>query len=110
LVVDGYVGYDSIASDKIKIQRCWAHTRRYFMDIVKTLNTDQLKDSTVCHVLNLMSPIFQAEAKFVKENLVVTDVKERRNSIEYKQMLTNLYDYVQSIQPERDTTLFKAVN
>jgi transposase len=110
LVVDGYAGYDSIASSKIKMQRCWAHTRRYFMDIVKTLNKDQLKDSAAYQVVNLMSPIFQAEAKFVKENLVVTDVKERRNSKEYKQMLTNLYDYVQSIQPERDTPLAKAVN
>ena len=26
LVVDGYAGYDSIASSKIKIQRYWAHT------------------------------------------------------------------------------------
>ena len=33
------------------------------------------------------------------ENLVVTDVDESRNSKEYKHMLTNLYDYVQSIQP-----------
>jgi len=33
------------------------------------------------------------------ENLVVTDVEESRNSKEYKHMLTNLYDYVQSIQP-----------
>ena len=80
------------------------------MDIVKTLNKDQLKNSAAYQVVNLMSPIFQAEAKFVKENLVVTDVKERRNSKEYKQMLTNLYDYVQSIQPERDTSLAKAVN
>ena len=94
----------------MKIQRCWAHTIRYFIDIVNTLNKDQLKDSAAYQVVNLMSPIFQAEAKFVKENLVVTDVKKRRNSQEYKQMLTNLYDYVQSIQPERDTPLAKAVN
>ena len=75
----------------------------------KTLNKDQLKDSAAYQVVNLMSPIFQAEAKFVKEQLVVPDVKEKRNSKEYKQMLTNLYDYVQSIQPERDTPLAKAV-
>jgi hypothetical protein len=61
-------------------------------------------------VVNLISHIFEAKAKFVKEDLVVIDVKERRNSKEYKQMLTNLYDHVKSFQPEIITFLEKMGN
>ena len=42
VVTDGYAGYDELVKEGIKIQRCFAHTRRKFYDIVKVL-PDELK-------------------------------------------------------------------
>ena len=47
VVIDGYAGYDELVDQGIKIQRCFAHIRRKFYNIVKVLPDELKKVSAV---------------------------------------------------------------
>lgn len=63
IVTDGYAGYDELSNKGIKIQRCFAHIRRKFYDIVKVLNDEQKKISTANEMVNRIDKLFAKEAE-----------------------------------------------
>lgn len=54
LQVDGYAGYNELASKEVvELLCCWAHARRYFMDITKSSKNS--KAETAVNLINLSS-------------------------------------------------------
>lgn len=110
LVCDGYAGYNDVACDDVKIQRCLVHVRRYFYDIVKTTPRTLLKDSVACEMVNKIDRLFNEESKFSSSKLGPAAIYEKRHSEEYQIMVNDVYNYLHSINAESGIPLAKAVN
>lgn len=110
VTVDGYAGYNSLRHNGIKIQRCMVHARREFANIVKTLTDEQLKDSAAYKVVLLMDKIFHEEKKMRDAKMSAMTIKDQRQSDVYQTLITNLESYIDSIVPEKGSTLDKAVS
>ena len=110
LVCDGFKGYDQIKNDNIKIQRCFAHIRRNFYDIVKTLPESQKAQSKANEMVRRIDKLFYLENKFNKDNLSPLQIKEERHKEEYLKVVDDIYSFLHSIDAEERTPLSKAVN
>lgn len=109
LVCDGYAGYDDIASKNIKIQRCWAHIRRNFYNISKTLSQEQRKSSIAFKMVLLMEEVFHLESIFVEKGLSPEEIYTQRHLDTYQSKLNAVYDLLHSINAESGTPLDNAV-
>lgn len=110
LVCDGYAGYDSLKNMGVKLQRCMVHSRRYFNDVVKTLDENERKKSRAYKVLEIMSKLFQKEAEFKEKKYTASKIKEERSSDSYLQIIKELNEYIDSIDCRNNEGLSKAVN
>ena len=109
IVTDGYAGYDELANKGMKIQRCFAHIRRKFYDIVKTLPNEQKKVSTANEMVRRIDRLFEVEAKFKANKKSPFEIKEIRQSDEYLKIVNDIYDYLHMINAEKGTPLYAAV-
>jgi hypothetical protein len=65
---DGYVGYDTYASDhEVKLLGCWMHARRRFAEIVKSTKTAGLSHEAI----NIIGNLYKIE-KYIKDNNFTT--------------------------------------
>lgn len=103
LVCDGYIGYDKLreANPNLKIQRCFAHIRRYFYDVVKVLSDKKKKESKASEMVKQIDMLFNLENKMKEENLDPLEIKKRRHSKDYQNVLDSIYTYLHSINPKK---------
>ena len=109
IVTDGYAGYDDLASKGIKIQRCFAHIRRKFYDIVKVLNDGQRKVSSANEMVKRIDRLFAKEAELKANKKSPLEILEARRSDSYMKIVNDIYDYLDSINAEEGTPLDAAV-
>ena len=109
IVTDGYAGYDELASKGIKIQRCFAHIRRKFYDIVKVLNDEEKKISAANEMVRRIDKLFDIEAKLKANKKTPYEIKEIRQTGDYMKIVNNIYDYLHSINTEEGTPLDAAI-
>lgn len=105
LVVDGYAGYNEVPLRK---QRCWAHARRKFYDIAKTLPAAKRKESEACKVVAMMDSLFAEEREWREGCLTASEIKDRRNSPEYLAKAYGIRDFIKSLDPLEGSPLDKA--
>ncbi|MBU1142592.1 MAG: IS66 family transposase [Firmicutes bacterium] len=81
VVCDDYAGYTKLKKDnqKIKLQRCFAHVRRRFADIVKTLPEENVSSSYAKKILDIIGKLFYLELIYKKEKLIASEILARRN-------------------------------
>jgi hypothetical protein len=81
IVCDDFKGYTKLKKDnpKIKLQRCFAHVRRRFADIVKTLPEENHSSSYAKKILDVIGQLFHLESLYKKEKLNAKDILIRRN-------------------------------
>lgn len=109
LVCDKYAGYDKF-KDKLKgIQRCMAHARRYFFDVLKGLKPNEAKMSKAKLVVEIFDKLFNLEKKFKEKKYTVIEIKEKRNTIEYQNVVNSLHDEIWNINAQPGSLLDKAV-
>ncbi len=108
LVADGYAGYNVLKNNGIKIQLCFAHIRRKFYDIVKTLSEETKKQSVAAEMVKRIDRLFHEEA-LMKKNLSPMEIGEHRQSAEFMKILDDIYSYLDTINPEKGTKLEEAV-
>jgi len=109
IVADGYAGYDELTAKGIKIQRCFAHIRRKFYDIVKVLSDDQKRISVANEMVKRIDKLFEVEAKLKAQKKTPREIKEIRQSGDYMIIVNSIYDYLDSIKAEEGTPLEAAV-
>jgi len=80
VVCDDYAGYNKLKKDNphIKLQRCWAHARRKFTDILKAFPQHQVKETTSYKIVELMNQLFKFEALYREMDLPISDILKRR--------------------------------
>ena len=110
VVVDGYSGYDILKEKGIKIQLCFAHIRRKFYDIAKVLSSELKKKSAAQEMVNRIDKLFRAEAILKQSKKTPLEIYNYRQSDEYMKIVNDIYDYLDSINPEEGTLLYDAVN
>jgi transposase len=93
IVCDDYAGYTKLKKDnpKIKLQRCFAHVRRRFADIVKTLPEENHSLSYAKKILDVIGKLFYLESIYKKEKLIAPEILKRRNK-EHPPILKELED------------------
>lgn len=109
IVTDGYVGYDELAKKGIKIQRCFAHIRRKFYDIVKVLPDELKRVSAANEMVRRIDKLFKIEAKLKAEKKTPLEIGKYRKNEEYLRIVDDIYSYLHEIKPEEGTPLETAV-
>ena len=110
VVADGYAGYDVLKEKGIKIQLCFAHIRRKFFDIAKVLSHELKKKSAAQGMVNRIDKLFRIEAILKEKKKTPLEIYNYRQSDEYMKIVNDIYDYLDSINPEEGTLLYDAVN
>jgi hypothetical protein len=111
LVCDDFKGYTKLKKDnpKIKLQRCFAHVRRRFADIVKTLPEENHSSSYAKKILDVIGQLFYLESLYKKEKLNATDLIARRNK-EHPPILKELEELLFNHVYKPGSALESAVN
>ena len=80
MVCDDYGGYNKLRKTypKIKLQRCWAHARRKFSDILKSLDKQDIKDTVSYKIIILMNQLFKFEALYKEKELPISEILKQR--------------------------------
>ena len=65
IICDGYKGYDSI-SESIKLQGCFSHCRRYYMDAVNVVPKDARADCAAMKGVEFCNKLFDIERRLKK--------------------------------------------
>lgn len=80
VVCDDYGGYNKLRKTypKIKLQRCWAHARRKFSDILKSLDKQDIKDTVSYKIIILMNQLFKFEALYKEKELPISEILKQR--------------------------------
>ena len=106
LLTDGYSGYNNL--NGIANAYCRAHARRKFVEIVKTLSDEQVKESVSNKIVKLIDKLFVEEAKFKENNYGPQTICEMRNSDEYIEILNSIFKILHEVEPEKGTALERA--
>ena len=111
IVCDDYAGYTKLKriNSNIKLQRCFAHVRRRFMDIVKSLPIEIRASSQAAKILEVISNIFHYESLYKKEKLLVSEVVERRNK-DITPLIKSLEDLIFNHDYKPNSAIKKAVD
>ena len=109
---DGYPGYDALPNKvlgKIKIQRCWAHIRRYFNDCIKSIAKSKRDQSIAFKVSNKINEMFKYESMMKDNEYSKFEIEEFRNGNEYQKVIQEIDKLILNIDYGSNSMLKKAV-
>ena len=107
---DNYSGYDKLKSNNsnIMLQKCWAHVRRRYADILKNLNEKQKKESKAYLILKEIGKLFDLEKQYRKDKLTPSQIVEARKK-NVPPIKEKLYELVYNSNPAKNSALEKAI-
>ena len=108
---DDYSGYDTMKKNNpnIKLQRCWAHVRRRFADIVKALDYKSKNNSVAYKILLEISKLFELEKKYKKQNKNPIQILKLRQK-DMPIIIKNIENLVFNCNPLKGSALDNAIN
>ena len=108
---DDYSGYDVLKKQNknIKLQRCWAHVRRRFADIVKSLNESQKKDRYAFKILQEIGKLFILEAKYKKQKKNPISILQSRK-LDMPPIIENIKKLIFEANAIKGSALDNAIN
>lgn len=108
---DDYYGYDTLKKNNphIKLQRCWAHVRRRYADIVKALDSKSKNNSIAYKILLEISKLFELEKKYKKQNKNPIQILESRQN-DMPPIIDNIKNLVFNCNPLKKSALENAIN
>jgi hypothetical protein len=107
LVTDGYAGYNNIPN--VVRQVCMVHGRRKFFEIYKSLSKDLRENPISAKVVDLFDKIFYQERLFKENSLSPDEIKTKRNSEEYLNLIKDLKTLLENINASPSSSLGVAV-
>jgi transposase len=111
VVCDDFKGYTKLTKDNpnIKLQRCWAHARRRFMDILKALPKHQRKDTLSLKIVELINKLFAYEAHYKENKIPPSEILVQRHQDQLP-VLEALKKLVFEAAPKPNSLLETALN
>lgn len=105
LVCDAYPGYKKLG---VRRQLCWAHVRRRFFDIYKTLRKEARADSDAGKVVAMIDAIFAEERAWREACLTSGEIKEKRGKEPYLAKVHGVRDFIERMKPAPGSRLEEA--
>ena len=111
VVCDDYNGYDSLAktNPKIELQRCWAHVRRRFANIAKTIDSKNLKNSIAVKILQEIEKFFKEEKIIQEISKSFEEIIEKRQTL-IKPHLDEIDKIIMETKVKKGSVLEEAFN
>ena len=111
VICDDYSGYDKLRKNKdnIKLQRCWAHARRKYMDILKAMPADVRKKSIAFNIVSKMDKLFKIEEKAHKDKIFGKELINLRHKEELP-IINKIHDLVFNYTPKQGSAFEGAIN
>lgn len=111
ILCDDYRGYDKLAKENanIKLQRCWAHVRRRYADIVKNLPKNKITESKAYQILSKVSKLFELEKGYREKKLTPSQIYKERQSKQTKQIKEDIYQLVFNTTAHPVSSLYEAI-
>ena len=111
VICDDYSGYDKLRKNKndIKLQRCWAHARRKYMDILKAMPEKNRKESIAYNIVSKMDKIFKIEEKAHKDKIFGKELIDLRHKEELP-IINKIHDLVFNYTPKQGSAFEGAIN
>lgn len=108
---DDYSGYTSLAKKlpNIKLQRCMAHARRRFADILKSLPKYKRKNTKAYEILTIFENIFKLERKYKLEKKNPIEIANARKNDQLKEK-DKLYRLIFEEKYSANSAIEAAVN
>jgi len=78
LNVDGYQGYYALEDRNVTLSGCWVHTRRKFVDALKTVPKHQQASHPASIGLKYCDQLFALERKYDEQNITPDERLDRR--------------------------------
>jgi hypothetical protein len=97
LHVDAYAGYKNLENKGAALVECWAHARRKFHDVIKTLKKSERGNTKAILGLDFCDQLFALERKFDEENLTY-DERKRRRELESKPIADAFFEWAESMR------------
>lgn len=110
IVTDGYQSYNKLTKNGITIQRCLAHARRKFMEVIKNLDIEDRKGSPAYKIVETIGKLYKQEEKFKEKKYTASKIKEERNKPYYLKIINKLDELVNKEKSSDAYLLKKAVN
>lgn len=110
LISDNYSGYNKLKklNPNMRFQKCWAHVRRRFADIIKNLPQKEREHSIAFKILNEISKIFKNEEIYKKKKLLKSQIEQRR-AIDVPPIKNKLDEILATVNPVKGSALDKAI-
>ena len=111
VICDNFDGYNKLKKENqnIKLQKCWAHVRRRYADIVKNLPQAKRTESLAYQILDEISKLFELEKKYRKDKLTPQEIQIKRNQ-NMPKIKDKLYELVFKSNPHPQSKLSEAIN
>ena len=108
---DDYAGYDKLRKEKpkIKLQRCWAHVRRKYVDILKAMPSKNRFSSLSYKIVNKINELFTLEDNAHKNKTFGNELISFRHKEELP-IINDIYDLVFNNTPKKGSALENAIN
>ena len=108
---DDYPGYDKLRKSKpsIKLQRCWAHARRKYMDIIKAMPKEARNRSIAFKIVAKMDALFRIEDKAHKDKVFGQGLIDLRHREELP-IIDQIHDLIFNCTPKQGSAFEGAVN
>lgn len=110
IVCDDYAGYTKLKKENpnIKLQRCFAHVKRRFIDIVKALPEENKKESYAVKILEVIGKLFHLESRYKEKNLLPSEILRKRNE-DHPQILKELETLIFNPVYKPNSAIFGAI-
>lgn len=111
VICDDYHGYDKLRRNKenIKLQRCWAHARRKYMDIIKAMPQETRKKSIAFNIVSKIDKLFKIEEKAHKDKIFGIDLTTLRHEKELP-IINDIHNLVFNYTPKQGSAFEGAIN
>ena len=108
---DDYAGYDKLrkAKSNIKLQRCWAHVKRKYMDIIKAMPKEARNKSIAFKIVEGINSLFKIEEKAHKDKVFGQDLIDLRHQEELP-IINEIHDLVFNYTPKQGSAFEGAIN
>jgi transposase len=108
LITDCYSGYNEIPN--VVNSYCWVHARRKFVEILDFV-PEELKENSISNkVIKEIDSMFKLEQEYRREKYKASEIKELRNTGEFKKHLDNIFEILSNANPVSKSKLDEAIN
>lgn len=111
VISDNFDGYNKLKKEnpKIKLQKCWAHVRRRYAEIVKNLPSSKRTESVAYQILNEISKLFEFEKKYKKDKSTPHEIAIKRKK-DMPKIKDRIHELVFNSNPHPTSKLYEAIN